>query len=375
MKAAYQIIPAEPRSLLIREVEILCQDAGLVPGQEPLDDSIDSTINYTATVPSVTAGTNSGKSLDGHHRLKPLDDRAVRDSFLRFFCSILGGYERFLVVPDADFLTSGDEWFDSSKFLATAASSRINCGPFLSGLVETQLFQSFIQRRTEASDVHCMFFDECLAEYHSSTLPYGRLSGSGDSSGSQIDDEDRGAQQKQQTYTSYYLLADQCATEPDLLIEDDESSFLTNKLDLHKSFGHADNETATQASSGYESIISDTPSLLFDKDTPFAINASGDIVTIPSTAHLPPDATFSYCVNGNPSFPTKFDQRYFLPKEPSEFLATELSKLPPPILTRSEREREEAIRRCNVTVSRQGPQKQHRCLWQLPKFMVCFVEA
>ena len=38
-----------------------------------------------------------------------LDDQAVRDYFFRFFCSILGGYERFLLVPDIDFLISGNE--------------------------------------------------------------------------------------------------------------------------------------------------------------------------------------------------------------------------------------------------------------------------
>ena len=41
--------------------------------------------------------------------VEQLDDRAVRDCFLRFFCSILGGYERFLLVPDIDFHNSGNE--------------------------------------------------------------------------------------------------------------------------------------------------------------------------------------------------------------------------------------------------------------------------
>ncbi|KAL7553196.1 hypothetical protein ACHAWF_016455, partial [Thalassiosira exigua] len=349
LKAAYQIIPTESRSLLIKEIETLCQDAGIVPGQEPLIDSIDSSIDYTA-VTSVSKNFSTSK----HH--EPLDDRAVRDSFLRFFCSVLGGYERFLVVPDADFLTSGNDWFNSSGFLSAASVGPSNRRPFLSSLVETQLFQDFIQRRTEASDVHCMLFDECLAEYHSSAMSYGRLS---------VGDPGPPAQ------VSYNLLVDQCATEPDLLLEDDEnSSFLANRSDVHnKSFGN-DNDTATQASSGYaESTISDTPSLPFDIDTTFAINASGDIVTIPSTVGLPTDAKYLYCVDGNPSFPTKFDKRHFLPREP-ESLDAELSEVaPPPILIRSEREREEAIRLCNATVSRRGPQKQHRCLWQLAKFM------
>jgi len=37
------------------------------------------------------------------------------------------------------------------------------------------MFQSFIQRRTEASDVHCLLFDECLNEYYSSQESSGSL--------------------------------------------------------------------------------------------------------------------------------------------------------------------------------------------------------
>jgi len=157
-------MPSESCSLLVEEIETLCQDAGIMPGQEPLDyTGIDSAIDSNI-VPS-NMGNNFGK----HKQHDPLDDRAVRDNFLRFFCSILGGYEPFLVVPDADFLTSGNEWFNSSKFLAaasasTASNSNNNRVPYLITLVETQLFSSFIQRRTEASDVHLVLFDECLAE-------------------------------------------------------------------------------------------------------------------------------------------------------------------------------------------------------------------
>ena len=342
LKAAYQIIPSS-RTFLIKEIEALCQDAGIVPGQEPLDYGVDSAIDSSAP---------SNMEMFGKHKennYEPLDDRAVRDNFLRFFCSILGGYERFLVVPDADFLTSGNEWFDAPKFLSIASPSR---KPFLGALVETQLWQSFIQRRTEASDVHCVLFDECLAEYHSSNVPYGRLSGN------QMISEGEGE-------LEYSLLVDQCATEPDLLLDDDESSFLARSEIYNKSFGN-DNDTSTQASSGYaESAISDTS---LDRDASFAINASGDIVTIPSTSHLPPGARYLYCIDTNPSFPTAFKRQYFLPKEP-DTLAAETSEAPAPILMRSEREREEAIRLCNSTVSRKGPQKQHRCLWQLAKFM------
>ena len=324
LKAAYQIIPSDSRATLIKEVESLCHDAGIVPGQEPLDYSIDSTID--STVPSNLAESfgNRSKKVDN----EPLDDRGIRDRFLRFFCSILGGYERFLVVPDADFLISGNDWFDSSKFLATAPPSR---HPFLSSLLSTQLFQSFIQRRTEASDVHCVLFDECLVEYHSSKTPYG-VRGDGD------------------------LLVDQCATEPDFLLNEDDSSFIAKAEVIdEKSSSQFDSDTATHAS--------------LDSNFEYALNSSGDIVTVPSVEGLPLNSRFAYCIDGQPSFPVRFHRSRFIPTEP-EYLTADSNDSLAPILTRSDREKEEATRLLNSTVTKRGPQKQHRCLWQLPKFMV-----
>lgn len=308
--------------MLIKELESLCQNAGIVPGQEPLDYSIDSTID--SSVPSNMTEAFGNRS---NRSYEPLDDRAVRDCFLRFFCSILGGYERFLVVPDADFLISGNDWFDSSKFLAAALPSR---NPYLSSLVGTQLFQSFIQRRTEASDIHCVLFDECLTEYHSTKTPYG-LRGNGD------------------------LLVDQCATEPDVLLNEEDSSFIAKSEFDDKSFSQPGSDTATHAS--------------FDSEVPFALNNSGDIVTVPSITGLQSNSRFVYCIDGQPSFPTSFCRAHFFPNEP-ELLCTDSNESPAPILTRSDREKEEATRLLNTMISRRGPQKQHRCLWQLPKFMV-----
>ena len=351
LKAAYQIIPIESRTILIKELEALCQDAGIMPGQEPLNCGLDSAYQVIDSTVPFSMDVFAKKK---QKHFEPLDERAVRDSFLRFFTASLAGYERFLVVPDADFLTSGNDWFDSSKFVAAASPSRT---PFLMALVETQLFQSFVQRRTEASDVHCVLFDECLAEHHSSKLPYGRLAGHVSSKQGNGDD---------QCQKGYDLLVDQCATEPDMCLDDDESPLLAQS-DVNKS-DENDNDTSTQASSGIaESIISDTPSL--DKDTPFAINASGDIVTCPSTANLPPNARYSYIVDGNGVFPTVFDRHKFFPMEP-HILEIEPSEAPASILTRSEREREDAVRQFNMTVSRRGTQKQHSCLWQVAKFMV-----
>jgi hypothetical protein len=346
LKAAYQIIPTEPRSMLIKEIEALCADAGIVPGQEPLDYGVDSAIDVTCPLSPIESSRN-----DQQNRL-PFDDRAVRDNFLRFFCSILGGYERFLVVPDADFLISGNDWFDSSKFIATATPDRV---PFLNRFVNTQMFQSFIQRRTEASDVHCMLFDECIAEFHSSTIPYGRLGG--DVAHVLGDDGKK--------HLVYHLLVDECATEPDVLVDDDEPG-PPGRSGLRGNKSFDDTATQTTSRSYEESITSET-----DRDSIFAVNQSGDIVTIPSAAHLNPNAGYVYCLDGSPSFPTKFDRELFLPKEP-DVLAADTFVVSPSSLIRSEREREDANRLFNMTISKRGPrgaQKRHRCLWQLAKFM------
>ena len=165
LETSWDILPRGPRIELVKELQALCDDAEIVDGQEPLDSQYDSA--FEVSLPNAV----DGDGMVGHDAEKtpePLDDRAFRDAFLRFYCKVLGGYERFLVVPDADFLVSGNEWFDSQGFLAsvTARSSSEQRAPYLAALVGTQLFQSFIQRRTEASDVHCLLFDECMEEYH-----------------------------------------------------------------------------------------------------------------------------------------------------------------------------------------------------------------
>ena len=167
LETSWDILPRGPRVELVKELQALCEDAEIADGQEPLDSQYDSAFEVAlpnAMIDDVVVEDD----LDDNNKPEPLDDRAFRDAFLRFFCKVLGGYERFLVVPDADFLISGNEWFDSQGFLAsvTSRTSSEQRAPYLSALVSTQLFQSFIQRRTEASDVHCLLFDECMAEYH-----------------------------------------------------------------------------------------------------------------------------------------------------------------------------------------------------------------
>ena len=317
LKDSWDIIPSELRSLLVEEIETLCQDAKLVPGQEPLGAEIEGALDVSIT-------PNFGDDED-----EILDDRAIRDSFLRFFCSILGGYERFLVVPDMDFLISGNEWFDSKGFLnATKSQSRT---AFLSNFISTQLFQSFIQRRTEASDVRCLLFDECLAEFHSSKVPYGRLSRYAETSGYM-----RGNR------LPYDLLVDQCASD-----------------------GYDNMSDIDEMSSAEVSILT-----THTMDGFMMINNSGDFVTAPSRKNLPSGMRYVYCSDGHPHFPQKLDPEMFYPKEPKT-LSADLDEEPVPILTRSDRENDVSKIRRKLAVTHRGVQRQRRCLFQLPKLMVC----
>lgn len=340
---SWGIIPPGPRSVLVSEIETLCRDASIVPGQEPLDGILDPA--FEASAPTSLVEDNI--TLSNEER-EPLDDRAIRDAFLRFFCSVLVGYERFLVVPDVDFLISGNEWFDAKGFLDAASEDK---AVFLGSLVSTQLFQSFIQRRTEASDVHLMLFDECLQEYHSSSVPYGRLGGDVET----ILDKETGKSQM-----LYSLLVDQAA-------EESRSAISVSRSFDGDSRGQGSD---TDNSSGYhlsKSISSEATDRLM-RFSEFSTNATGDWVTVPSRKDIPNNACFTYCVDGNPTFPDKLNQCFYVPRQPESWLV-EMSTTSTPMLTRSGPEKEESERRRRFSTSYRGLHSQRKCLWQLPKLM------
>lgn len=222
---------------------------------------------------------------------------------------------------------------------------------YLNSLVSTQLFQSFIQRRTEASDVHCLLFDECIAEFHAATIPYGRLGGDAEVTGNVLG----GAQ----PHILYSLLVDQSATPPH---HADTATLLSN----NRSFDTSEGESESALNISKLSIsLAEQSELQFSE---CAVNTDGDLVTAPTHEGLPRGTTFIYCVNGNPCFPHIFETGLFLPQEPESWLL-EFSKRANPVLARSEREVEEANRRRRLATSYSGLQGQRRCFWQLPKIM------
>ena len=343
LNSSWGIIPPGPRSVLVSEIETLCRDASIVPGQEPLDGILDPA--FEASAPASLVEDNIPLSNEDR---EPLDDRAIRDAFLRFFCSILIGYERFLVVPDVDFLISGNEWFDAKGFLDTASEEK---AIFLGSLVSTQLFQSFIQRRTEASDVHLLLFDECLQEYHSSSVPYGRLGG---------DVETVVHKETGRSHMLYSLLVDQAA-------EETRSTISVSHSFDGESRGQGSD---TDNSSGHhmsKSISSEVTDRLM-RYSEFGINPTGDWVTVPSQKDIPNDACFTYCIDGNPTFPDKLNQCFYVPRQPESWLV-EMSTTSTPMLTRSGPEKEESERRRRFSTTYRGLHSQRKCLWQLPKLM------
>lgn len=372
--------------MLVSELETLCRDADIVPGQEPLDSLVDSA--FDATLPS---GLVEDFDLipDHHKSREPLDDRAIRDAFLRFFCSVLGGYERYLVVPDADFLISGNEWFDTSEFLSSAPKEN---AAYLNSFVSTQLFQSFIQRRTEDSDLRIAMFDECLAEFHSAPMPYGRLGG---------DVETVLSSDSSHPHMLYSLLVDQSASAPfnslptgnipGSALQDESNIRMTNNNgdELSQDGGGSDFDTSSSFSLGKPSLSAvtdiserlihrgtmDSSDLLSIKNSESVMTPTGDVITAPPRTDLPVGIQFIYCVDGNPCFPHRLNKRLFLPREPDSWLVEMSKTAPAPSLARSEREVDEANRRRKSAISYRGFQAQKRCLWQLPKLMVGYLSS
>ena len=366
--------------MLVSELETLCRDAEIVPGQEPLDSCVDSA--FDATLPAGLV-EDFDEFPAYHESREPLDDRAIRDAFLRFFCTVLKGYDRFLVVPDADFLISGNEWFDTQEFLTSAAKEN---SAFLQSFVSTQLFQSFIQRRTEDSDVHCLLFDECITEFASTPMPYGRLGN---------DVETVVSSDQSQPHMLYSLLVDQSASAPyngipnshtnnislidpsntmldkssvgDLSRDGADSDFDSSSYPFSKPSMSATTDISDRLTQRGALDSSDNLSL---RNSESMITPTGDIVTAPPRTDLPVGVNFVYCVDGNPCFPHRLNKSLFLPSEPDSWLV-EMSKIAPnPSLARSEREVEEANRRRKSALSYRGLHTQKRCLWQLPKLMV-----
>ena len=84
----------------------------------------------------------------------------VRNAFLRFIVTVFVNYERFLLTD------SGRHLFDEEKFL-DSQNLDIESRSFLQRVLESQMFQRFLEERNEApEDPEIRFFDESIIAKH-----------------------------------------------------------------------------------------------------------------------------------------------------------------------------------------------------------------
>ena len=84
----------------------------------------------------------------------------VRNAFLRFIVTVFVNYERFLLTD------SGRHLFDEEKFL-DSQNLDMESRSFLQRVLESQMFQRFLEERNEApEDPEIRFFDESIIAKH-----------------------------------------------------------------------------------------------------------------------------------------------------------------------------------------------------------------
>jgi hypothetical protein len=194
-----------------------------------------------------------------------------------------------------------------------------------------------------------MLFDECVVEFHSSAIPYGRLGGDAEA----VPADDGASSQ-----LLYSLLVDQsCAMVPSTA---DQGTIAPNR-----------SVDASEADSTVSLNLSRASASIADSSFRYSgsvVNSDGDVISAPSRHDLPPGRLFIHFKDGNPCFPYSLRDELLFPREPDSW-EFEMTKSPDPLLARSEREMEEANRRRKMATSNRVMQNQRRCMWQLPKLM------
>ena len=150
LPVTFKSLPAKLRETLQVRWMLSLAEAELVPGS-----GFASNPDHDLDFPGMSTATPC------HQKRRPLNDRAIRDAALCLMLSLLKGYRDHLVVPE---LNHGyREIFAKQAFLNQCVDKANRS--FMVKMMGTQLFSSFIQRRTEASDPHLLFFDHCMASY------------------------------------------------------------------------------------------------------------------------------------------------------------------------------------------------------------------
>ena len=152
LPVTFKSLPAKLRQTLQTRWTMTLAEADILPGS-----GFSSNPDHDLDFPGLSTATHTAH----HQKCTPLNDRAIRDAALCFMLSLMKGYRDNLVVPD---LHHGyREIFNKRAFLDQCLDKANRS--FVVKMMGTQLFSSFIQRRTEASDPHLLFFDHCMTSY------------------------------------------------------------------------------------------------------------------------------------------------------------------------------------------------------------------
>ena len=152
LPVTFKSLPAKLRQTLQTRWTMTLAEADILPGS-----GFPSNPDHDLDFPGLSTAMHTAH----HQKRTPLNDRAIRDAALCFMLSLMKGYRDNLVVPD---LHHGyREIFNKRAFLDQCVDKANRS--FVVKMMGTQLFSSFIQRRTEASDPHLLFFDHCMASY------------------------------------------------------------------------------------------------------------------------------------------------------------------------------------------------------------------
>lgn len=152
LPVTFKGLPAKLRQTLQTRLSMTLAEANILPGC-----GFSSNPDHDLDFPGLSIAAHTAH----HQKRPPLNDRAIRDAALCFMLSLMRGYRDNLVVPG---LHHGHrEIFNKQAFLDQCVDKGNRS--FVGKMMGTQLFSSFIQRRTEASDPHLLFFDHCMTAY------------------------------------------------------------------------------------------------------------------------------------------------------------------------------------------------------------------
>ena len=148
INAIIKLLPVGPKRRLANKLLAIAGDYGIGPQTSGLE------VHDSAFEFHIADGAITSKQWERFPTLE------VRDAFMVFMIDLLGDYPRYLIAPKQD-LTEDiyrtfKEQFQVTEYIADCEKS---LRPLLEALVETQMFASLLQQRSESQQFSLVFFE------------------------------------------------------------------------------------------------------------------------------------------------------------------------------------------------------------------------